>query len=185
MKNLAVVCVALLACSPLARAASAPWYRAAALLQKTIGASPCFQVGRPQLPTDGGRVHTIAIQACAETAAQGLALVIKKDFGYVAINVLKPSGEKVSADATSQPAVEQLKAAFDAGLTQNPYYVAFHPRGGFADVTVEFKREVIQLFTDNLADLYGMSNYVAAEAFSQVLDLKYDKLKVGTTTSVR
>ncbi|MBI3557248.1 MAG: hypothetical protein HY074_13375 [Deltaproteobacteria bacterium] len=182
MNKFILVVVAFLFIAQSALAASPPWYRAAALLRKTIGASACFQVGKPELPTDGTRTYVITILACSDAAGRGLAQVIKKDFGYVVIRIISPAGV-AAANVVEEPSVDQLKEAFEAGLTQNPYYVAFHPRGGFSNVTVEFKREVVQLFTDNLADLYGNSNYVAADAFSQVLGLQYGKLKVGTTTA--
>ena len=187
MNKLILVCLALVTPTQFALAASAPWYRAAALLQKTIGASPCFQVGKPEQPPAGSRVHTIAIQACTDAAARGLAQVIKTDFGYVAINVLKPSGEKDSGpvDPSAEPTLDQLKESFDAAFTQNPYFVAFHPHGRMAEVTLEFKCEVVQLFTDNLADLHGMSNYVAADAFTQVLSMKYGKLRVAANSAVK
>jgi hypothetical protein len=185
MKSFLIVLCGLLAFASFARAASAPWYQAAAVLKKTIGASPCAQVGQPVAPTDGTRQWTITIQACSPKTARALAIVLKPQFyTSAAIVVAGPDGAKETApDPDKSLSVDELKEAFVAALGENPYFAAARSTRAFAPLTVEFKPEVVQVWSDNISDFYGMTNYVAADAFKQSLRLEFGAIRVGITTS--
>jgi hypothetical protein len=174
--------LALFAFSQTAGAASPPWYYARKLLQKTVGASTCLEIAAPQRHDDHWE---IAVKACTDRAAAGLAIALKsgysKDILYV---VQRPNGDALARpDANATMSASELKDAYEAALEGNPYFSTVHSRN--ESLYLEFKHDVIQVFADNMADYYGMMNFVAAEAFSKVLNLAPRSAPVAITTSVK
>ena len=173
-----------------AMALIAPWYTYQAELKATVGASACVQVDEPIAPATPGGAFLIKVHACDQATAQGLAVILKNtESSYVAVQVFDNTGASVQPPAipTGQNPEDFVMQKFEAALHGNPYFVQVHrvdpgsPVIGF----VEFKKQVIQVWADNISDLYGNQNYVAQDAFALILAGSFagTKAKVSLTTT--
>jgi hypothetical protein len=140
----------------------------------------------------GGPRYTLDVVGCTQDVAESLGAILnpKYNFGNVRlyVYVVGPSGMPVPSGAARSPKddpVLTVQNYFQTALAQNPLFVTVHTDGAFYDLFIEMKREVIQFWNDNLADYYGNTNLVAAEAFSDVCRSSYfnNQVSVGWATS--
>lgn len=158
-----------------------PWYFAKAVLEATYGSNPCIKVGEPVAPTPPKQNYQIELQTCATDVAAGLALFAVSPYN-VDLVFKDQNGLVFAFDPNARPNFGQLGNAFDAVLKASSYFVRVR-KGGFYDLAAEFKPEVIQIRSDNIADPYGLNSFVAASLFREVIRTEVGGLKVGTTTS--
>ena len=167
--------------------ASPPWYYYQAVLKATIGADSCFRVSDVISPEASATRYQVKITGCSVEKSRALATLLTKSSATEILDVvvLLPNGNlaKPQSPANSQEVAKTITLA----LTGNPYFVTVHVSHsgglGLSDLFIEFKPEVIQLWSDNISDFYGLSNFVAQSAFGTVLSDHLGNFRIAVTTS--
>jgi hypothetical protein len=155
-----------------------PIYYQAATLKSTVGASPCVNV---EPPSDSG--GKITVTSCTEAVAQALQFVLgntkRVTFVDVSGKVIPPLSEEKEEKTTAF-----VRAQIERALDGNGLFVKVHVMPIPNTLSVEFRKEVIQFWADNIFDPYGNNNFVAADLFRSVLKTKpFPGFELGTTTS--
>jgi hypothetical protein len=170
-------------------ALSAPWYTVGDELAQTVGQSPCVGVGSVE---GDASPYTINVKGCTQSVAESLAAILIRNYTFgnvqLHVRVLGPSGLTVqpSAARSLKDPVRTVQNYFETALAQNPLFVAVHTGGFYFDLFIETKKEVVQFWNDNLADYYGNTNLVAADALNDVCQSSYfnNQVSVAWTTSL-
>ncbi|NLF25348.1 MAG: hypothetical protein GX589_06785 [Deltaproteobacteria bacterium] len=172
LATLALLVSALISDSALA--ISPPWYRVQKLYANSVGASPCVTVR--ELTNRTQRRYNLRIDACEDQVAEALTSVFRRRWklgGVTLIVKVYDSQGKLVIPGTSQT----LKERFNNALKDNPYIHKVHtvnsPLTHLNMVAVECKKEIIQFWNDNIGDLYGNENYVAADVFREITSRKF------------
>jgi len=153
-------------------ALSPPQYGLQRKLVFSYGSSPMVDVGEVY---ESGDSYVIDVACASEEIAAGLSLILTREweFGglHTIVRVLDPSGNPVDFDesAVDVDPEEITKELLGAVLAQNPLFTGtVHEEGYFPGLTFEIMPEVIQFWNDNIGNPYGLDNFVAAAAFSEV-----------------
>jgi hypothetical protein len=173
MKRLLGFTLCMLFMSTSAYALSPPWYTVRSMLNGTVGASPCVEVGQVNVDQNP---YTLDVTACSNKVASSLAVILRRHwrFGNVQlkVRVLDPTGKEVKPRIQPGPdPVAAIRARFETALADNPLFSMILENQGVLDphnFWVETKKEVIQFFNDDLSDYYGNKNVVAENAFADV-----------------
>jgi hypothetical protein len=191
MKRLLGFTLCMIFMSTSAYALSPPWYTVRSLLNGTVGASPCVEVGQVNVDQDP---YTLDVTACSKKLASSLAVILRRDWSFgnvhLHVRVLDSTGQEVNPRIQPGPdPVATIKAQFEAALADNPLFSKIienqsssQDRNSF---WVEIKKEVIQFFNDDLTDYYSNKNAVAENAFRHVCLSTFFKgsVVVGWTTA--
>ncbi len=155
-------------------ALSPPQYSLQRKVAHTIGANPNVTVSEV---IEEGDLYVIEISCGARDVAEGLAVILETNYDFggikVEIRILGPNGNPVTVDPSQQSGEpgELAKEYFQKALKGNRYFVKI-PEGGGGPMMpflfIEMRAAVIQFWNDNIGDLYGNENYVAAHLFSDV-----------------
>jgi len=187
MKLKAIVLILLMTSSAILWAsakASPPWLMSESLLKATIGAGECVDVNLEE--SDDG--YIIKIKACREEVARALSFLINFDeiYGIKKFIFIGPDNSAVEELIVDENDInpEFISKQFSNALNKNPYvHKIENMENGFSHVYVICKPEVIQVWTDNLSDLYGNSNYVASKLFGKLLKKEFaGKYRISFTT---
>ena len=192
---------------------SPPWWMIRSELVNSIGATPGVTVGAPEVISAYGRknvtdfseselaqiqssLFSIEVHASTIERARALALVLKPLYqaGTTSVSVwvsgpdnpgvAVPAAFPISGVDLTSFVQDQLVIA----LNGNPYFLAFTQRRHqplMPAFFMIFSREEIQFYADNIGDAYRNMNYVAADVFSEVLNLVYFNgiVQVGVSTA--
>ena len=173
-------------------ALSPPWWGTQRLYANSFGASPCITV--QDLEEKSSKKYILRIDACQDAVAEALATILKRKWSFgrvkVYVRVYGPEGAQARPLPLGAGSYEELKALLEKAMLDNPYFVAVreveNPMTHEAVLFVECTKEVIQFWNDNLGDLYGNENYVAAAVFSGVTSRVFPghRMFSGYTTAV-
>jgi len=169
--------------TPLVRL-SPPWYTFFDLIKYTIGKDDQVKVLEMEEVDD--RYFLIPIEVNDEDKAIALATILTpyKEYGNIKVYAeVLYCGKVVKPDDKKQN-VCSLYMFYKEALESNDYfaYVEFRDFFGKMILYPVFKKEVVQFFNDNMADLYNNYNAVAADAFAEVLELEIDDVAVRPST---
>jgi hypothetical protein len=173
MKRLLGFTLCMLFMSSSAYALSPPWYTVWSMLNGTVGASPCVEVGQVNVDQNP---YTLDVTACSNKVASSLAVILKRHWTWgevqLKIRVFGPTGKEVNPRIQPGPdPVATIRARFETALANNPLFSKILENQGFFDphnFWVEMKKKVIQFYNDDLSDYYGNKNVVAEDAFTDV-----------------
>lgn len=157
-----------------AEALSPPWWSMQRVYAYSYGASPCLVVD--DLVQQGEARYLLRIHACTQETADALASLLRLRWNLggvrLIVKVFGPGSSHADAYVYGTASAEQLRERLENALNGNPYLAEIRevidPMTQKAKVFVVCTKEVIQFWDDNLGDLFGNHNLVAAEAFRQV-----------------
>lgn len=167
------------------QAASPPWYYNWSLLNSTVGTDPCVKVGELQFPNNDQPLSAknpilLPLTVCNSDKAELLAIFLKPMLGeMVKVEIHAPD---LIAEKLVNWDLPTLMKNFEQAFQGNPYFLEMR-RATFGPTPV-FKAEVIQFFCDNIAVPNSTCNFVAADAFEEVLKHKVSgfSMIMATTT---
>lgn len=179
-----VFCLFLANLSSTAFALSPPWYLLQAQMKAVLQGDDCVKVGNL---TGKGREMKIPVTVCDYKKALALAGFIAKphEFGSNILVTIEVTAGSTPVPTQAPRSDKEAFSMLSEALDGSRYFV----KAGYVhDQTfVEFSPTVIQYFSDDISDWYGMTNLTTAEAFKQVFDLNAlakAGVKVYATTSV-
>ena len=181
----------LLCVPPSASALISPAWSAYSNFKAALNGDSCYTIQEPALVDN---VQKIIIQACTDQKAAAWEAIVspafRKDFGYVEFH--GPSGPVKATSLTGaslQDKTASLAAIFSLALGENPnlnsvmrFDLSACPYCQ-ANVVLEMKPRVIQVFMDDINDAWGQHNKTAQDHFACLINSQYDQLKVMTTTT--
>lgn len=161
---------------------SPPWFTFANEVKYTYGASPYVDV---QDLVQVGNGYELRINVCNNKVAEALrqVLPLSKDFGGVIVNVVvyNKCGQVVPVpNIVYTP--ETLAKTICEALNGNPLFIgtiltdgklAPEQIGALGQVVVIIKKCIIQFFNDDISDICGNYNAIAATTFTEVSNLAY------------
>jgi len=167
-------------------ALSPPWYVFQGEMTASIGADACVKVKDLNVNTTP---YGLEVQVtCSKSGkATGLATLLTRTvpFGNVSVNVYvtDASGQTVKPVAFPSDTAAAMKFVNQA-LTGNQYYMGNVSGNAYYTFFLEFKKQVVSYFADNVADKYSDINKVAADSFREMIDFaSFTKTLIGTTTN--
>lgn len=174
-----------------ANALISPTWSANSNFKAALEGDSCFTV---QDPITVGTVQKIVVQSCSDEKAQAwetiVATAFRKDYAYVEFHGTSGGVKPMAVTgATPKERVASLARIFNIALGANPNLNAvmqFDPNQCpfcRANIVLEMKPKVIQVFMDDLSDPWGQHNKTAQDHFAALLNLQFDDLKVLTTTT--
>ena len=165
---------------------SPPWETFRSQLAATVGKTPGVKVGQ-LLERPGGYTVAVTVQGVARGDALATVLTGTKQIGNVGVEVevQRPNGHRISGITPSSS--RELAQIEESALDGNPMFKtvvvrASSPYSSDETVYPVFTRSVVQFYNDDLTDLHGNANQVAAKAFANVLNLSPNQITVSPST---
>lgn len=134
-------------------------------LVASVGADSCVKIVAPESFMGAG---TTTLKVCDTAKAQALATILQSKVEFLGeIIVADANGNAVQPEKFSGFA--ELAKLVDTAFQGNPYFTKSYPYSPLGITPncamVEFKPEVIEVATDNIANPYSTNAYVAADVF--------------------
>jgi len=130
----------------------------------------------------------IQIETKDKDKALALATILEpyKEFGNIKVYVEVLCFGKVVMPSEKKQNVCTLMNFYEKAFGANDYFVHVEFKDFFGNMMLfpVFKKEVIQFFNDNLADLYQNFNGVVADVFKEILRFQIDEVSIRPSTAV-
>ena len=165
---------------------SPPWYTFFNFIKHTIGKDKQVKVLEMKEVSEVDFLIQIDVNDKYKALALATILEPYKEFVNVKVNVeVLHLGETVNPSEKKQN-VGTLVDFYEKAFETNEYFsqIEFGDLFGSMVLFPVFKKEVIQFFNDNLADLYNNLNGVAADVFTEILKLQIDEVSIRPSTAI-
>lgn len=157
---------------------SPPQYTLQRQLLYSIGQNPYVTVN--DVVEENG-LYYIDIVASKKEVAEGLSFILMKkfDFGGLKgeVRVFDTTGNRVVAVPENQQGNKSdiVKTYFENALKDNKYFkqIVVKDFVMLYSFWIEFESSIIQFWNDDLSDLYGNYNEVAAKVFRDVCETRF------------
>ena len=141
-------------------------------IRNTIGRDPLVQVGSLVETPSGDFVVTLTVRGERKARALATLLVRRRNFGNIRFTVrVRTSGGQTVRPITSPLTPQQIAELYRRAFDTNELFSFVRVRRIFGSTFVYpvFRARIVQFFNDDLSDLYGNYNNVAAFTFRSVL----------------
>lgn len=169
---------------------SAPQYVLYAKIKAILGGDPYLNI--PEMSEDGSR-YIINIITVKAKQAYALKELLKKnyEFGNITVDIVVSSQEQGHVEEVDKNP-RGVKKLVDWALGNNFYYVTsvvinrnnplIPPTYG--DVALIFRKKIVRYYIDDLCDIYGAVNEIAAQSFSSIFEeIFFDKFTLSFSTN--
>eukprot|EP01084_Bolivina_argentea_P223250 377777_1 len=154
---------------------SQPWYTLQRKIAQCLGNDDKVAVG--ELESHNDETYICKITVSGTDKAVGIATIMQHviTFGNIRVKIIilqKETGQRVSAVVPDD--INKLKTMVDLALASNNYYcgsVVQNITPCTLAVYAVFTSSLIQVYADNIGDLYGNFNGVVGNVFAEFLDM--------------
>lgn len=165
----------------------APWYQQYNHVMATLAKDPQVAVSELEDPVATSGNYLMRIDVSDEEKGKALVFLLNhKDFNAMRVDV-KVFFQNMELTSAAKPStVDEVQKLLLRALEGNPLFasVIYRDIGGpFSKVFVTFEPVVVQFFIDDIGDLFGHANFIAASSFNSLLNFRaVDIVEVVATT---
>ena len=165
---------------------SPPWHTFFNFVKHTIGKDKQVKVLEMKEVSETDFIIQIEVKDKDKALALATILEPHKEFGNINVYVEVLCFGKAVKPSEKKQNVCTLVKFYEKAFETNKYFVHAEVVDFFGSMILfpVFKKEIIQFFNDNLADLYQNFNGVVADVFKEMLKLQIDEVSIRPSTTV-
>ena len=168
-----------------AHALSPPQYTLWNKVKGSVGATPGVKVGDLVEQKDGRYTASVVVKRHDQAVAVASVLKLSHKIGNLTVEFQVTDGDGAAVKPLTPKSAGELADLVRMALSGNPFLKEVVVKGGLGGPTVYpvFTKSVIQFPDDDLSDLYGNFNGVAAEVFGDTMLREAGKFVVSPSTT--